>query len=89
MIWYRGRTRKVSSLEYIEQLRLLGPSRQLFRKMQRYTVNVPLYTHKKLMEMGMIEELTGFSVQRSPGLYKPGLGLLPFPDKWCQEILVI
>lgn len=89
VIWYRGRTRKVSSLEYIEQLRLLGPSRQLFRKMQRYTVNVPLYTHKKLMEMGMIEEISGFSVQRSPGLYKPGLGLLPFPDKWCQEILVI
>lgn len=89
IVWYQGRARAVSSQEYIEQLRRIGPSRNLSRKMQRFAVNVPLYMHNKLLALGMIEEISGFFVQRSPGLYKAGLGLLPSPEQWSQEFLMI
>ena len=89
VIWYQGKNRSASSHEYIEQLRRLGPNRDLVRKMQRFTVNVPQHLHNKLWELGMIEEISGFYVQRSPGLYREGLGLLPLPEQWCQEFLMI
>lgn len=89
IVWYQGKRRSASSHEYIEQLRRLGPSRELVRKMQRFTVNIPLYLRDKLMAMGMLEEIAGFHVQSSPGLYKEGLGLLPSPEEWSQELLMV
>ena len=87
IVWYQGRKRSTSSLDYIGELRRIGPSRHLSRKMQRFTVTIPLYLHEKLMKEGMIEKIAGYSVQRSPGLYKEGLGLLPNPADWSKELL--
>lgn len=87
VIWYQGKTRNISSREYIEDLRRMGPSRALSRKMQRFTVNIPNYTYQKLWGNGMIEEINGYSVQRSPGLYREGVGLVAAPEEWSKEFL--
>ncbi len=89
IVWYQGQRRSTSSLEHIEELRRIGPSRALSRKMQRFTVSIPLYLHDKLLKEGMIEKIAGYSVQRSPGLYKEGLGLLPDPGDWSKEFLYL
>lgn len=89
VIWYQGKTRNISSREYIEDLRRRGPNRPLSRRMQRFTVNVPEYTYKKLWNDGMIEEIHGLSVQRSPGLYRKGVGLVSAPEEWSKEFLCI
>lgn len=89
VIWYQGKSRSTSSYEHIEQLRRLGPGRDLIRKLQRFTVSVPQYLHDELYKKSMIEEIHGFYVQSSPGLYKDGLGLLPLPEQWSQELLLV
>ncbi len=87
IIWYRGKRSAVSSTEYIEDLRRFGPNRFLLRKLQRFTVNVPARLHENIARQGMIEDISGLYVQRSPGLYREGLGLLPHPEQWSEEFL--
>jgi CRISPR-associated endonuclease/helicase Cas3 len=77
------------STDLIKELRYKGPSRNLLRKLQRFTVSVPRYRCQELFRKGMIEEVSGFYVQVSPALYRKGLGLLPDESQWSEEVLLV
>ena len=83
VVWFQGKT--VNSLDLISQLRRDGPNRGLMRKMQRFTVNIPVDVFDKLKVMGYLEEIHGYYVQASDGLYKPGLGVLYEDRDWIQQ----
>ena len=54
-----------------------GPERWLMRKLQRYTVNLPQYQFKQLLEKNDMREIReGFSAQTSEALYDENLGVL-------------
>ena len=61
--------------ELVNLLDRIGPDRWLLRKLQRYVVNLPRYTHTKLLESGAMRELyPGIFVQEHPSLYDENLG---------------
>jgi CRISPR-associated endonuclease/helicase Cas3 len=63
----------------VEQLKFIGPKRNLMRKLQRYTVTVREQVKKRLVQAGDIRELAnlpGIYEQITPGLYDQKLGLL-------------
>jgi len=61
----------------LDQLRIKGPYRDLMRKLQRYSVNVPEFWFGKLLASGDVQEIyTDFYAQTSSVLYHPDLGLL-------------
>ncbi len=65
------------SEELLETLRYAGPTRELMRRLQRYTVNIPEYTFRKLQQRGDLEELyTGIYAQSSEALYDEQIGML-------------
>lgn len=86
IVWYQGKER--NSLELIGQLRRNGPEQWLIRKLQRFIVNVPLPVFNKLAEGDYLEDIHGYWVQKSTGLYKRGLGLLPDPADWDRGMFV-
>ena len=68
----------------IESLRAVGPKRDIMRRLQRYTVNVPRGYLGGLLEKGMIEEIrvppkreehSGLYVQTMPSAYRDDIGL--------------
>ncbi|HUG26112.1 CRISPR-associated endonuclease Cas3'' [Piscinibacter sp.] len=60
----------------LEGLRFTPPDRQMFRRLQRFTVTVPRYHHDRLRAQGHIEELhPGIWVQVTSDLYDQRLGL--------------
>ena len=71
-----------NSSSLIDQLKYGGPSKELLRKLQRYIVNVPIYTFNKIREANYIEEINGYWVQCDDNLYKPGLGLIVDESEW-------
>lgn len=67
----------------IESLRAVGPKRDVMRRLQRYTVNVPRGSLGALLEKGMIEEMrvppqheehSGLYVQTAPSAYREDIG---------------
>ncbi|MCL6494506.1 MAG: CRISPR-associated helicase Cas3' [Ignavibacterium sp.] len=68
----------------IDQLRHIGASKDLLRKLQRYIVNVPIYLFNKIREANYIEDVNGYWVQCDDNLYKPGLGLLANENEWIK-----
>ena len=73
----------------IESLRVVGPKRDIMRKLQRYTVNVPRGRVKKLLENGIIEEIgvppcrdehSGIFVQTTSSAYRDDVGLDMFGE---------
>lgn len=69
--------------EHINSLRAIGPKRDVMRRLQRYTVNVPRSSVAGLLEKGMIEELcfspkkeepSGIYVQTMPSAYRDDIG---------------
>ncbi len=63
----------------IQQLKIIGPKRDLMRKLQRHTVSVREQVKKRLVQSGDIRELAnlpGIYEQITPGLYDQKLGLL-------------
>ncbi len=86
IVRYEGEQKNSSKL--IEQLRYAGPSRNLLRKLQRFSVSVPAYTVEQLRRKGMVEDMEGYVVQTSPELYKPGLGLVLDEEEW-EKILLL
>jgi CRISPR-associated endonuclease/helicase Cas3 len=73
----------------IAELRAHGPSRELLRRLQRYTVTMPRRSHGELVVRGDIEELSpGVFVQVRPGLYRDDVGFVaegsldPDPERW-------
>lgn len=75
VVWYENKGSGNSSKELINQLRYVGPSKYLNRKMQRFIVNVPQYIFEKIPQ-NYIEVIHGYYVQNDPNLYKKGLGLM-------------
>jgi len=66
---------KVGVDELIQQLRFGGPSRNLMRKLQRFSVNVYDRDLKEMHNNGMIEDVNGIWVQTDNNLYDPVFGL--------------
>ncbi len=61
----------------LDRLEAVGPYRELMRKLQRYTVNIPKHRFDKLLETGDIQMIRDeFYVQSSDVLYDKNLGLL-------------
>ena len=67
----------------IDSLRAVGPKRDIMRRLQRYTVNVPRSYLPGLLEKGMIEEVrvpqhreeaSGIYVQTMPSAYREDVG---------------
>lgn len=82
IVWYENTKTGRSSLPLIEQLKFAGSSRDLIRKLQRYTVNVYENIFNKIKANNLIQLVNGYWVQSDPILYKPGLGLLANDDDW-------
>jgi CRISPR-associated endonuclease/helicase Cas3 len=61
----------------IARLRAWGPSRELLRRLQRYTVTVPRRAHADLVVRGEVEEVSpGIFVQIRPDMYRDDVGLV-------------
>ena len=77
------------SEQWIEQLRSIGPTRELMRRLQRYTVSVYPGLADKLRERGHIEEIQpGIFAQTYPGLYHEQTGLDLFSETLPIEDLI-
>lgn len=69
--------------ELVDQLRREGPSRELLRRLQRYTVTVPARDSAAWLAQGWLELLPGdLLAQSAPGLYHPRFGLGETDDPW-------
>ena len=56
-------------------MREKGPSRERFRAMQPYTVNVPKKRLEWELDVGRVAELFGVYVQNTPNWYREGVGV--------------
>ncbi|HSQ42681.1 MAG TPA: CRISPR-associated helicase Cas3' [Fibrobacteraceae bacterium] len=80
-VWFENKGRNRGSRKILEELRFTGPSRNLMRKLQRFTVTVPQNVWSALWEQGAIEEIpgpkgpTGIWAQCVPALYDTTFGL--------------
>lgn len=81
----------------IDSLRAVGPKRDIMRRLQRYTVNVPRGSLPGLLEKGFVEELrvlhrpeepTGIYVQTVPRAYKEDIGFDLFGEGLNVEDLI-
>ena len=75
--------------QMLNTLRIIGPKRDVMRKLQRYTVNVPASMAHRLASDGIFEEIQpGIYAQAFPSLYdeKTGLNIYasnPDPEDLC------
>jgi len=74
----------------LDKLRIVGPYRELMRKLQRYSVNVPEFWFGKLLASGDVQEIyPDFYAQTSNVLYHPDLGLLLEGESMSVEQLIV
>lgn len=74
----------------IDKLRFAGPSREVMRALQRYTVSVKQSIADRLLAEGRIEEVhDGIFVQADSNLYHPQIGLDIFSEAYDPEDLCI
>lgn len=77
-----------TSPKLIERLRVAGPKREIMRRLQRYTVNIPQPTAASMLHDGRLEMLaSGIVVQTFAGDYREDIGLNIFgnslpPGDW-------
>lgn len=65
-----------NSERLIEQLRQAGPTRDIMRKLQRYTVSLPVRMLEQMKLEGLLEEIPpGIYAQTLPSLYSLRIGL--------------
>jgi CRISPR-associated endonuclease/helicase Cas3 len=65
----------------LRELQFAGPRRELMRRLQRYTVNVPARLADSMLRDGLIEEIrTSYFAQCSLSVYKDDIGLDVFQD---------
>jgi CRISPR-associated endonuclease/helicase Cas3 len=67
------------SPERIEKIRCAEPSREMLRGLQRYTVQIPVRAHQRLLDGGILEEVASSIFALRPdhfSLYDPRYGLL-------------
>ena len=87
IVWFRNE--RIDSQRLIEFLRSEGPERWIMRKLQRFIVSVPKGLYDSLERQSIIEDIHGFGVQSTPGLYRVGLGLLPDASTWDPEGFIL
>jgi CRISPR-associated endonuclease/helicase Cas3 len=87
IVWFRNE--RIDSRRLIELLRSKGPERWIMRKLQRFIVNVPKGLYDSLERQSIIEDIHGFGVQSTPGLYRAGLGLLADASTWEPEGFIL
>lgn len=74
----------------LRSLQAVGPKRDIMRRLQRYTVNVPRRILTSLIEKGFIEEPhPGIYLQTLPSLYRDDIGLDYDREGLAPEDLVI
>jgi len=74
----------------IDRLRFAGPSREVMRTLQRYTVSVKPGVASRLSAEGRIEEIyDGILVQADSTLYSPSIGLDIYREVYNPEDLCI
>jgi len=74
----------------IDRLRFAGPSREVMRSLQRYTVNVSPGIAKRLLTEGRVEEFhDGILVQADSTLYSPIIGLDVYREVYDPEDLYV
>ncbi|MBF0282644.1 MAG: CRISPR-associated helicase Cas3' [Zetaproteobacteria bacterium] len=74
----------------LDDLEIEGPNRELMRKLQRYTVNVPQYRFDQLLKSGDIQVIQDeFYVQTSDVLYHQDLGLLLDGEMMSPDQLIV
>lgn len=74
----------------LDQLKYAGPSRHLFRKLQRYTVNIPIPIAETMRKDGLLEELwPGIISQACLPLYRDDVGLDIFTVNIPVECYVV
>ena len=74
IVWYDGE--KVNSKELIETLRFAGPSRELMRKLQRFTVSIPERLFFEVKDS--FEDVNGIWCQCADTLYDDVLGFVGY-----------
>lgn len=83
-----------NSEKYIERLRFAGPTREIMRRLQRYTVSVSVRQIQRMRDAGKLEELhfggkpSGILVQTLPRLYSEITGLDAFSESLPVEDLI-
>jgi CRISPR-associated endonuclease/helicase Cas3 len=74
--------------ELIRELQHAGPHRNLMRRLQRYTVNLPIRLADKMRNDGLLEEVwPGFLAQCPLSIYSESIGLDVFRDGFPIEDL--
>lgn len=65
----------------LSELKFVGPRRELMRRLQRYTVNLPVRLADSMRRDGLIEEIRpGYLAQCSLSIYRDDIGLDIFRD---------
>ncbi|MBI1784279.1 CRISPR-associated endonuclease Cas3'' [Candidatus Sumerlaeota bacterium] len=78
------------SEKWIKRLRFAGPTREIMRRLQRYTVNVSRHAADAMLLDGRLEKLdSGVVIQSMPGLYDDTFGLDIFRDHIPPEDLMV
>lgn len=76
------------SMDWVERLEEEGPTYRLMKALSQYSVNVRERDMKKLIGMGVIEELfEGVFVVRDKAFYDEQVGLV-FENHWLEESLI-
>ena len=76
--------------ELLNTLRIVGPKRNIMRRLQRYAVGVPRSAASSLRERGFVEEMhPGVFVQTLPSLYSEVFGFDLFRDGIKPEESII
>ena len=74
---------------WIRQVSAIGPTRENMRRLQPYTVNLPVYMVEKMKSEGMLEEIyEGILAQSMPNLYDKKIGLDVFLENLPIEDLI-
>ena len=89
VVWYVNPKTGNDSKKLIDDLHYKGPNRELLRKLQRFVVNIPQHMFARLQKLGYVEEVSGYWVQTTEHLYKPGVGLELDEYQWSGGSAVI
>ncbi|AGF80047.1 CRISPR-associated helicase, Cas3 family [Desulfocapsa sulfexigens DSM 10523] len=86
VVWYSGD--KTSGQQLIGQLKKYGPSRKLFRKMQRFTVSIPERQFAGIKD-SVVEEVQGIWCQAVDYAYDETLGFVGLDMKPNDGAIII
>jgi CRISPR-associated endonuclease/helicase Cas3 len=74
----------------LNEVRIVGPTRDNMRRLQRYTVNLPVWLAEKMKTDGLLEEIRdGIIAQCSLRLYNRTIGLDVFRETLPVEDLIV